>query len=414
MNKRLKLYGYIAMIYAGIVFLANSILGSGFTNIYYLCSIILLPLILIWSIPEKKKHNIFVFVLYLFCILSIATNTVNPVFQSFPRFLIFFAITLLIGPAISSKGIFLFRYKLFNYILFTINIVVVVSFILNLTGVYNGYNIVEGNPLKIYQGLFLQSMVMSPMAAVSFLFTLSLYLKPERFFLKLKSKNKLWFHTFFILVLIVDIISTVMAGSRGALLALVFALMFFFAIYTKFKISKFSKIIFITLFLFFCSFPFWKSKTEFLISKIEYSNNEGSSTSSRDSKWIQRFEEYYSSPVFGIGFASVDPKGKDPYNIKTGQIEPGSSWLGILSTVGSFGFISVVLLFYNSIIKSCKNYFKRSSRISLLLSSILVFFVIHMLIEGYFLSSGSLAFFVVWLSLSIADSMQSMIIYQKC
>ncbi|MDP2455208.1 MULTISPECIES: hypothetical protein [unclassified Kaistella] len=93
---------------------------------------------------------------------------------------------------------------------------------------------------------------------------------------------------------------------------------------------------------------------------------------------------------FSIGFDS-----------DSGKVEPGSSWLALLSMTGIAGFILIVFIFLSALIYLFKN--KNDYIISGILGSLLLFFMIHMSAEGYILAAGSLLFFYIWLLLGVIE-----------
>jgi hypothetical protein len=150
--------------------------------------------------------------------------------------------------------------------------------------------------------------------------------------------------------------------------------------------------------LLFSSFPLWSDKTENLLNKIEYSENQNDLTASRSMIWLARFEEFKSSPIIGVGFASIGKNDLTNVDKETGKIEPGSSWLAILSMTGLLGFISFLsLLPINDLFKRSKTQNEK------LLLSMVFFFFIHMLAEGYIYSAGSGLFFLFWLVLGVLN-----------
>ncbi len=87
--------------------------------------------------------------------------------------------------------------------------------------------------------------------------------------------------------------------------------------------------------------------------------------------------------------------------MKTGTIEPGSSWLFLLSSLGLYGFLSFLIPFaYNTymLYKNLNTGFNGG-----LLCSIMVLFSVHMLIEGYVVAPGAYLCFLLWLSLSESE-----------
>lgn len=115
------------------------------------------------------------------------------------------------------------------------------------------------------------------------------------------------------------------------------------------NVRRVFKIITITVAVIGISFPVWYPYTENVRMKQEANLKAGGSFQSRETLWRDRIAEFKENPMLGSGFASINKeviKAKDKINAN-GGIEPGSSWLFILSSVGLLGMLafSTVFLF---------------------------------------------------------------------
>lgn len=115
----------------------------------------------------------------------------------------------------------------------------------------------------------------------------------------------------------------------------------------------------------------------------------------RSHLWSARIEEYWSSPVIGVGFQE-----QRIFREETTEkfLEPGSSYLATLSmtgTVGAIGFVLLCCAIYRSL-------FSAASAIPSghrdLLRGWMAFFCVHFVIEGYIFACGSLLCFLFWLT----------------
>jgi O-antigen ligase len=138
------------------------------------------------------------------------------------------------------------------------------------------------------------------------------------------------------------------------------------------------------------SAPLWIPYTEAIQNKMEYAEEQGSLTATREVKWKARLKEFKESPILGCGFASV----KEESAGAGGVVEPGNGWLFVLSSMGGIAFLILIVEFLKTLYLS----YKENNADTYLLSSILVFLGIHMNAEGYSLSSGSFLFFYFWLT----------------
>lgn len=117
---------------------------------------------------------------------------------------------------------------------------------------------------------------------------------------------------------------------------------------------------------------------------------------SRTALWNARFEEFSSSPLWGIGFG-VTGVGDDA---QSGRAETGSGWLTVLSQTGAIGLVLALLLLKKAIlpIKVLRNNSKMA-----LYTALLAYMSLHTLFEAYIFQSGWYLCFVFWLTISILD-----------
>ena len=147
------------------------------------------------------------------------------------------------------------------------------------------------------------------------------------------------------------------------------------------------------------TFPLWEGAAEGIINKQEANNQIEGNYGSRSGKWEARMAEFASSPVFGVGFSAQDPNGNDAYDKVTGTIEPGSSWLCILSMTGVIGLILILGILFSPFI-----YLRdHPTPYNTLLFGLFVFFCVAFIAEGYIFAGGSSLCFIVWLIFGCAS-----------
>ena len=115
---------------------------------------------------------------------------------------------------------------------------------------------------------------------------------------------------------------------------------------------------------------------------------------SRDALWTQRFEEFESSPIIGIGFAAYGVGN----NKKVGRNESGGSFISVLAQTGIVGVVLIALIWAAAIMLP--------SRIGkdpnmILIYAGFVFFSIHCIIEGYMFQAGWYLCLIIWLIIGI-------------
>jgi O-antigen ligase len=232
-----------------------------------------------------------------------------------------------------------------------------------------------------YTGLFTHSMLLAPIAAMGSIF--SAY--------KTVSSDKQKFKLIYLFLFISNFISLLLSASRGALAGTLFVL-FIFLIFAKIKYKKTLIILSLIIGFFSLQFVSINLSNSNITQKIA---NRGIDNT-RAGLWHDRIMEFNSSPIFGVGFASQDltldgrlGKGAS----EEGGVEPGSTYLMILSMTGLLGLFSLIILFskYLTKIKKLKQPFQKPELY------ILIFFLVHFISEGYLYSSGSLMAFTFWL-----------------
>jgi len=343
--------------------------------------IVYLPALVLYlvkgGINVEKKWLLFL----LFLPFTIILAQPAPVFKSWDRYMLFALLFLISSPVLQSDYSRKFRASAFLYVIIVSTLLSIGSFI----GYFLGINFCtnEGDYIVDYvgvaghfSGLTRQSMFLGPLSGISSVFL---------FYKYLSSKKKLW-----LLFFVPCMGSMFFASSRGAFLATIAGLLTVLYYFVNNK-REFIKRLTISLLIIGITFPLWKTVTFALQDKQNIHKGETELFDSRSGKVEQRFEEFVSSPIWGVGFSAIDANGKDPYNRNTGTVEPGSSWLAVLSMSGLIGFILFSILFKESFVivrkvpqKAC-------------LTGILMFYAVHMLVEGYIFAAGNPNAFIVWL-----------------
>ena len=122
-------------------------------------------------------------------------------------------------------------------------------------------------------------------------------------------------------------------------------------------------------------------------------------TDTRTWLWDARLREFKDSPITGIGYA-LTFYGR--ISVKAKQIEPGSSYLAILSMTGLFGAVGWLALVgdLSSSYQRAAPTMPRLDRLAL--GGTAIFFVIHLAFEGYIYACGSLVglIFYAWLGMA--------------
>ena len=198
-----------------------------------------------------------------------------------------------------------------------------------------------------------------------------------------------------------------LAASRAAILSCLVGVCFLLLILYRQEKSKYILVFFRISLIIALTSPIWYEYTDNVIKKQERdleAFGDYDTKNSRTDLWNDRIAEFKHSPWIGVGFGSVNQQISTHEKIKRGgTIEPGSSWLFVLSSIGVFGFFLFSLLFFIPIYKLiCRRKIIKDS-VFLSSNSILICFFVHMFFEGYILSSGSMLFLYLWTTIGVSQ-----------
>jgi O-antigen ligase len=314
----------------------------------------------------NHKSLFYIFVVFF----SIIFNFDNLDLNIFFHFISYLFLIVIFGPILHSNNLFQFRYLFLKYSIFIFILISLLSFYFYLSGFT--FFLYNRPPFNSFQGITTQPMLLAPITSIGLIY---LFHEFKR------SKYKLLIFILSI-ILIYVLLST---GSRSAL--------FSFLVVNIFLLKKnyfFYITIFILIIYFFITY-YSNIYTEMAIFKKINSIN---SANSRDYIWSVRFIEFKTSPIFGIGYSSDTISKK----FHLSNIEPGSTWLYILSSTGLLGLV----LFFNMLasIKIEKSIY------NLPVSNFFLFFLIHGIFEGYITFAGSYMSFFFWTLLGLSYSNQ--------
>ena len=369
----------IRLLWSGISFALLAIIACSVVSFlpigpFYYVSIILLFVMNLHLFRFVVVNRVLAIYL-LSCAISICINDIPSVFVPIPRFLVYLIEFIVFSPFLFNHSLYEWRKSILLHLLFLCLIIVLFSlFAFLLFGIG-----IDEKDLG-FKGITASSMTLAPIAVFSLFYVC--YAIPDKWFFR-------------IIFVLLSLFVVVLAGSRSALFAMLVA--YFASLYIESK-SKFMKHLVVCFLFGLISFPLWKTQLEVFEKKMEIQERMDGDNS-RTSKWNNRLNEFYSHPLFGIGFSSVDlDKSSADYVKDTGTIEPGSSWLAILSMIGLFGFFPFTLLFFLSFLPYLRNQFLSS--FDILCFQLLVFFAIHFVFEGYLFGIGNLLLIIFLLSLS--------------
>lgn len=333
-------------------------------------------------------------VVFLFYLpLNIIITTPAPVFQSWSRMVLFAIIFIFTSPFFYGEFIAFLRRRVFNAVLFISAIVSIGSFFCYFGGI---------NYMKIFAtqdyvgsaglfgGLSNHSMALAVFAGVS---TLYCYYKSYK---KDGSYKYLYWG-----LMSLSLGALLFSASRSALLATLAGLLLMLYQIKK-ENGSFIKTVLLIIVGAMLTFPLWEGAAEGVLKKQENNEKSGEKYGSRTTKWEARIDEFINSPVFGVGFSAIDPDGKDEYDKQKGTIEPGSSWLAILSMTGVIGFILIVFMIFYPLSFLRDN----PSPYNALLLGLMLFFSLSFIAEGYIFAGGNAMCFISWLVFGCANDVR--------
>ena len=185
-----------------------------------------------------------------------------------------------------------------------------------------------------------------------------------------------------------------LASSRIAVGAAIVGCVFVLFRRYQANLTKFSIVLLLIVAIGGITFPIWGGLTDFLVEKQEGNMEMGGSMMySRERKINARIAEFKSSPIVGIGFATVDP-ALDVVNWEKGYVEPGTSWLAVLSMTGLLGFsafLMICFLTFKKVISQEDMFFECA------LGGMYVYYLIHLVAEGYIMAPRSFLNMLFWL-----------------
>lgn len=381
-----KIINLLAIALSLCSLLKVSFLAEYFDFFYYLILLTSFFILIVFNLDYNLRLNKNILFFIFVCVIGLTLNNSPRFFSSHER-LIFFVISLSVfGPLLNSDRLEYFRISFLRYLFQFNTVIVVASFIMLLTG----SSLVWGR--GGFTGLYNHSMLMGPLAGLS---SLAMF----RGYLLYRGCKKSWF---LVVISFLSLFLSMLAGSRIALISTLLGLLFmYFKGIGSNKMPFFRGVGIVTI-IAVLSFPLWKPMAFRVIEKMNYSLEQQDAFVTRALLWKTRIDEFRSSPFYGIGFGVVT--NYDGLNNKelNGKIEPGSSWLVLLSMTGIIG-LSLIFWFFQKLLFAML-FEKKFILNSAFFGGLILFFMVHMIGEGYILSAGSLMFVFIWTILGVVQS----------
>lgn len=141
------------------------------------------------------------------------------------------------------------------------------------------------------------------------------------------------------------------------------------------------------------------------VIKSEFVRACGSLTASRDSLWSDRIDEIRDSPVAGVGFCCQKhfsgPFADRDGAMSTGRIEPGSSYLEVVSMTGVAGVVAMLWVILHAVRRFWSRRWRPRDYVRTAAAGGVVFMAAAGVAEGYIFSANAVLAFMFWLSLGV-------------
>lgn len=323
------------------------------------------------------------------CVLSVAVCRPNPAFMAVPKLALFVLMLAAIGPLISSEGLCEMRKRLWRLLLWGLRIIVVLSFIVYVTAAIVDVHsrLYDFIPYADRDGITNERIMLSAISAlvaVDALWKATLAGATDR-------RRRLWL----IALAAAAFLTLMQAASRMALIGCVAAMLYVAVAHGRYILAH-RKALFIavagTTFILIVGAAFF---SEGILLKLSWDFEAGSLFRSRSALWTDRLGEFLDNPVLGLGFHAFDrctlPTVDPNWTPDRGPLEPGSSWLTLLSQTGLVGFASFAVWL--------AAWFRRQIRAGHGYTiAIAILLLINGVSEGWLTYTGGIIFLCFWLN----------------
>lgn len=354
-------------------------------------SILSLTVVLI-GMSRGATFNLPLTLLVTVCALSLAIHPYPSPWLRCQRLVAFGIGMLCFSPLLQTSSLDALRMRLAKWIFATLSLMVVVSFGMWMHCIMT-YG-ADGIWLRQFHyygftGMFERGMQLSPAAAVVAIVCASRCVYAHRQACKMA----------YFCLLVIGIIMCVAGGSRIAVFGLIVSLSITLWHYRNplMRRLRHRNVMIGAI----CGAMALTAAMPAAISVIAYKQEigerHGSFLYSRQQLFDDRLTEFASSPFIGIGYANEFPSENNEGDVK--KIEPGSSWLSLLSYTGAAGTMTF-LWFIGATVIRIKRQWPLGQRSLRMEVPLLVFSLINATTEGWLLFSGSLMFPIFWLTLS--------------
>lgn len=356
-------------------------------SVYYALAMLLSVL----AVIKVQRVSIAAIVFLLVCALSIICGNAAPLFRSWERLGLFALLLISFFPVFQSRYFDELRSKMFPMMLFVLIFTCLGSFVGYFFGInYMGINRDTENTVETvgwFGGLTNHSMMLSPICAIAL--TTLVWALVE---LAKTTRTKI----IICCAAFAALCCMMLTASRGGNLAGIAGVVSVLALKYRNRLGKMLRTGILLALLAVVLSPVYMPYADKVLEKQRRNEAAGSTLASRESRWEHRLQEFSEYPVFGYGFGAVDTRCYGEYMPSTGIVEPGSSWLAILSMTGLAGMGCFLALLYPTVSNLYYRHNRQADRYALLHLGIMTVFFVHLLVEGYIFAAGGALCFLFW------------------
>lgn len=374
-----------ALIFVLVVVFRATFLGSEYPQLYYGTLLVYFVVETIRLLSHRSvRINIGGVLFMLIGLLSLCLNHVSPVFRSEMRLTGFLFLMGVVGPLNDSQSSLRFKHLVFDYLRYALWLVTLASFALFFTRVPFAFE--HG-----FNGVMSHSMTLSPVAALGVIYCID----------SLSTSRNRAVRVLIVVIMTICAVTMLWSASRGAVGACVVAAYGF--IICKYW-HQWRRIVKVTLLLtvligvvvVWNPFSVLNNIQDKNVNRIEMEDY----TAGRVEMWKDRMADFRYSPIYGVGFAAMRSTANSRIDYAEGVVEPGSGWLSILGSMGLLGLVVFACLLFRPL-------FGITARMPqyAVSAAMLLFFGVHILIEGYSIAFGNPLCVMMWLSIGMGNAL---------
>ena len=326
-------------------------------------------------------------------VVSILGNKIPVFFKPWQRFALFFMMFVGCSPMLSGPAICRVRRQMTMGAHYAMLLVAVLSFV----GYFAGFGKRLTGIVDSYMGITSHPNFLGFFTMVSMVFVASLFFRC----------TKMWERVVYISLWVTCLITLLLASSRSALaLALVGTIIEVYLRYQKNATAMINTVVVLVCAV-ILSLPLLIPYMESMMKKnMDFDDSESVLADTRGSIWELRYQEIDESPIIGVGAYSCDITLENAdifYDDVAGNIEQGSSYLGITAQTGYFGLIAFLLIALPIIWKVIRYAFRERTPYAQMWLPVILVIAGNMIFEGYLITAGAVQCIVLWLTLGAAD-----------